>query len=56
MISIWQVARPVVVVVGKRMESIKIIIKNDNGDIYLASTLLYYISQVIWVSKYSTGW
>ena len=21
-----------------------------------ASTLLYYISQVIWVSKYSTGW
>ena len=22
----------------------------------MASTLLYYISQVIWVSKYSTGW
>ena len=22
----------------------------------LSSTLLYYISQVIWVSKYSTGW
>ena len=25
-------------------------------DVVLHSTLLYYISQVIWVSKYSTGW
>ena len=37
-------------------EVVRVLQLADSSIVPVISTLLYYISQVIWVSKYSTGW